>query len=389
MLRAAGVPYWRLSSVYFFYFALLGAWLPFWNLYLADRGFDADTIGLLSAITMGTKVIAPALWSWLAEKLRRHILFIQLGSALTLATVLLVLLEPTSTQMVAVVFIYSFFWNAVLPQFEAVTVEHLGEHTDRYSEIRLWGSVGFIVAVLILGWVFDWLAITYLPWFFVAILVALTVSSFSITEPASWHGQEPSVISIKELFRCRILWAFMAAMFFQQLSHGPYYAFFSLHLETFDYSKFVIGLLWALGVVAEIVLFMVMARLLPMFGLKSLLVVALLLSVLRWVLIAYLAHSWPVMIFAQILHAASFGVCHAAAVDYIRQHFSAAPALGQAVYNGVSFGLGGAIGALLSGWIWHLGGHWVFVLSALASLFAVILVIMFYSEASVAEQSPK
>lgn len=387
MLRAAGVPYWRLSSVYFFYFALLGAWLPFWNLYLADRGFDADTIGLLSAITMGTKIIAPTLWSWIAEKFHAHIVFIRLGSALTLASVLLVLLEPSSTLMILVVFVYSFFWNAVLPQFEAVTVEHLGKHTNHYSKIRLWGSVGFIAAVLALGWVFDGLNIRYLPWFFIAILVCLTLSSLILTSPASMHDKAPSGTSIRALFRCKVLWAFMAAMMFQQLSHGPYYAFFSMHLEVFGYSTLAIGVLWALGVVAEIIIFMLMYKLMPAFGVKRLLEIALALSVVRWVLIAYLPEYWWVMAFAQVLHAASFGVCHAATVEYIRKHFKVAQAMGQSLYSAVSFGLGGAIGALVSGWIWHWGSHWVFVLSAIASLFAVVLVIMFYPEAPDEERS--
>ena len=140
--------------------------------------------------------------------------------------------------------------------------------------------------------------------------------------------------------------------FLLQVAHGSYYTFFSIHLQLHDYGKLAIGLLWSLGVIAEIVLFMVMHRLGARFSVRNIVLAALLLSLLRWLLIAEMASVLPVLIFAQLLHAASYGALHAVSVQYIQGFFGRHHhGQGQALYSGLTFGAGGALGAWGAGFL--------------------------------------
>ena len=139
-------------------------------------------------------------------------------------------------------------------------------------------------------------------------------------------------------------------IFLLQFSHGPYYTFLSVYLEMHGYSRGQTGLLWSLGVVAEVVLFLVMHRLLARFTLRQILLASLALTALRWLLIGAWVDVLPLLIFAQCLHAASFASYHAAAVELVRTLFAGGnEGQGMALYSGISYGAGAASGALVSG----------------------------------------
>jgi len=115
----------------------------------------------------------------------------------------------------------------------------------------------------------------------------------------------------------------------------------------------VAGQLWALGVAAEVVLFLLMPRLILRFGAWLLVSAALVLTTLRWGLLAAVPDSLPMLLFIQILHAASYGVYHAAAISLIHYFFPGRlQGRGQALYSSLAFGLGGASGSLVAGYLW-------------------------------------
>ena len=145
------VPYWRLSGFYFFYFASLGVLIPYWSLYLKSLGYNSLTIGGLIAILPATKLIAPYICGWLADHTRRSMLIIRVTSILAVLSFLLVFVSQQLWWLIFAMLLFSFFWNATLPQFEAMTLNHLGDDTHHYSMVRLWGSLGFIVVVVLIG----------------------------------------------------------------------------------------------------------------------------------------------------------------------------------------------------------------------------------------------
>ena len=257
---APAVPYWRLSAFYFFYFAVLGSLLPYWGLYLQSLGFNAKVIGLLSAIVMATKIIAPNIWGIIADRRGRRIGIIRFGSLVACIAFAAILFKQSVLWFVLVISVYSFFWNAVLAQFEVVTLGHLIERPYNYSRIRLWGSIGFIAAVVGLGYFFEQASLDYLPWIITFILALIWFSSLWITEkPLHQNGEEGSNFW-QQLKRPKVM-SFFIACFLLQVSHGPYYVFYSIYLEDYGMASTTIGWLWALGVIAEVIMFLLMHRL--------------------------------------------------------------------------------------------------------------------------------
>jgi PPP family 3-phenylpropionic acid transporter len=270
--------------------------------------------------------------------------------------------------LVAVVALHSVFWNAILAQYEVITLASLGEQVHRYGQVRLWGSVSFIAAVVGGGQLFDRVSITWLPQLLLALLVLIAAGTLVIREPAVAR-REPAAAGLRELLGARAVQAFLAASFLLQFSHAPYYGFFSLYLEQHGYNRAATGLIWSLGVIAEIGVFAFAHRLLARFGLRAILLASLLLAALRWLMIGFGVDSLALLLVAQCLHAASFGSFHAAGIEFLRRHFGAAQqGQGQAVYAAVSFGAGGALGALVSGLLWDLSARLGFVVAALAAL---------------------
>ncbi|WP_018146248.1 MFS transporter [Thioalkalivibrio sp. AKL6] len=343
----------RLSAVYFFYFASLGAFMPFWGPYLSEEGFSGAQIGELMAIVLATKIIAPNVWGWLADRAGAHMPIARWGALGGAVAFTGVLLYTGYWWLAVVMAAYSFFWNAILPQFEATTMRSLGRDAHRYALVRLWGSVGFIVAVAVLGWAFDRIAVAWLPWIVLAVLIAVVAASQFVREPARNLDEDNNAPPLMTVLRRPEVIALFVACFFMQASHGPYYAFFTLYLEQAGYSRSVAGQLWALGVAAEVVLFLLMPRLILRFGAWLLVSAALVLTTLRWGLLAAVPDSLPMLLFIQILHAASYGVYHAAAISLIHYFFPGRlQGRGQALYSSLAFGLGGASGSLVAGYLW-------------------------------------
>ena len=370
------VPYWRLSGFYFFYFALLGATAPFFGLYFAHLGFSAERIGELIAIPMLMRCLAPNLWGWLGDATGQRLAIVRLGACCTLLSFGLIFFGKSYAWLVLVMALHAFFWHAVLPQFEVITLAHLRDEAARYSQIRLWGSIGFIVAVVGLGMLFQRLSLDAYPAAIMLIMAGIVLGSVWV--PNAQPEQRPDSGEqggfLRQLCRPGVL-AFYVCVGLMQVSHGPYYTFFSIHLEALGYERGTIGLLWALGVIAEVLLFLVMATLLQRFSLRQVLVTSFLLAALRWIVLGSLADHLVPLLLAQLMHAATFGSFHAAAVHFVQRSFGhRQQGQGQALYATLA-GIGGALGALYAGYGWtSLGPDWVFAIASLAALAAAVII---------------
>lgn len=367
--------YYRLSSFYFFYFLLLGALLPYWSLYLDAKGFSAQTIGLLISLLHFSRIFAPTLWGWLADTYYRRITVVRWGAALTWLLFLPIFWQHSVGAFALVMLVFSFFWNAVLPQVEVITLNNLGQNKQDYSRIRLWGSLGFIGAVNGVGYLIDHWGISALPALLLALMICIWLNSLwlpNTNEPA--HDPHPCYSLSKVLARPAVL-AFLLTAFLIQLSHGPYYTFFSLMLQQQGFGNAVISSLWSLGVVAEVVIFMQMHTLQRRYGIRQIMLISLLLTVLRWLLTAFFSQSLLWLSLAQLLHAASFATLHACGIALVHYYFPAhMQGRGQALFSSLGFGLGGSCGALLAGALWEAGqGRVAFCIAALAAALAGLL----------------
>lgn len=372
----APIPYWRLSSFYLCYFALLGATAPFLALYFDHLGFSPARIGELVAIPMLMRCIAPNLWGWLGDRSGQRLLIVRVGALATLATFSLIFLGKSYAWLALVMALHAFFWHAVLPQFEVITLAHLHGQTSRYSQVRLWGSIGFILTVVGLGRLFEWLSLDIYPVAMVAIMAAIVAASFWVPNA---HPPEQAERAGRGGFLRQLAMPGVAAFYtcvaLMQLSHGPYYTFLTLHLEQLGYARGTIGMLWALGVVAEVLVFLVMGRIFARVSIRRVLLASFLLAALRWVLLGSLAELPAVLLFAQVLHAATFGSFHAAAIAFVQSSFGARQqGQGQALYAALA-GTGGALGALYSGYSWKLlGPGFTFGMASVAALLAAVII---------------
>lgn len=346
----------RLAGFYFFYFASLGAFLPYWSLYLNYLEFSPRQIGELSAILLATKIIAPNIWGWIADHTGKRVWIIRLAIFAGMIIFSAVLITNDYWPLLLALAGFSFFWNAALPQFEAATINNLFENKHLYSRIRLWGSVGFVAASLLLAPILQIKGIGLLPWMILIMLFCVWVNTLFVHDVTSKHTNNATESLLEACFKPQVV-ALLLACFLIQASHGPYYAFFSIYLEEHDYQRTTIGQLWAFGVIAEVFVFYWAHNLLPRFGAKFLLAIAMMLTVVRWWLIAVFVDRFEILLIAQLLHAASYGLFHAAAIYLIDQYFSGSiQGRGQALYSSVSFGLGGSLGSLMSGYTWNLIG---------------------------------
>ena len=369
------LPYWRLSGFYFFYFAFVGAISPFWGLYLKSLEFSAFQIGILMSLLQVMRIFAPNIWGWAADHSGKRVAIVQVAATLSLASYIGVFFGTSFLWLFVVMSLMSFFWSASLPLVEATTLSHLGERTEKYGRIRLWGSLGFIFAVVALGYILDFVPIRFLLWAILGMMIGLALFARHIPEARVMPHHTDHMPAWNVITQPVVL-AFFAASFFNAAAHGPYYAFYSIYLVDHGYSKSSVGWLWALGVICEILVFLWMPRLMRHFCLRKILLASFALGVLRFLLIGWGIGWVGVVLFAQILHAATFGSAQAATIEVIHRLFRGRhQAKGQALSNSLSFGAGGTLGGLYAGYTWDmLGPQITFTIAAACAAIAFLLV---------------
>ncbi len=372
--------YWRLSSFYFSFYALLGAFVPYRGRYLAEQGFDSLTIGISMAVISACTVFSPLMWAVLAERYQWGRKLLIIGSVLTLFSIISVYYQTVAVLMIVSAAAYSIAWNAIGPQSEALTLSRVKASGGDYNRIRLWGSIGYIITVLLVGYGVQYMGVrTVVPVSIVAI-VALIVVSYKLPDfsPASRLPKDKT--SLWQAATAPGTALILLACVLVSASHTPFHTFFDLYLRGNGYPASVSGWLITLGVLAEIVLFFFAKRLLALFSFQPLFIAAMLLAGIRWLLLAYGVQWWGVLIVVQLLHAISFALMHSLAMHALHSAFpSAMHGRAQALYGTLAYGIGGVGGNLLAGWIWQdgAGGRHAFLLSALYCFAAFTIVVIY------------
>lgn len=368
----------RSSFSYFWYFGLLGLVVPFLPLYLDGKGFSSLEIGEILAIFMGTKVVGPSLWALIADKTGKQLGIIRLGAFLACAFFVFLFWLNDYWPIVFCLSIFSLFWTAILPQLEVMTLNSIRKSPKIYARIRLWGSIGFICVAVVAGEIigeYGSEAFTYIGFI---ILFGLFISTLLVKQSKIKKSQTTKLSSIKSKFLSINFATFFISGVLLQLSFGPYYSFFALYLRDLQYPIYAIGLLTSLGVLAEITIFIYAGKIFKRFSIKSIFIFTFVITSLRWYLMGHLGDITAVMIFVQLIHAASFGLYHSASVQFIQLHFDASQQnRGQAIYIGGVYGLGGAIGAYLAGILWldGVGAIETFNMATVTALLGAIIIL--------------
>jgi len=346
----------RLSANYFWYFGILGLVVPFLSVFLDARGFTSLEIGEILAVITATKIVAPTLWAQLADKSGKQLTIVKIGALLSLLSFSLIIWTVSYWPLMFSLAMFSLFWTAILPQLEVMTLNSIRKSAKIYARIRLWGSIGFIIVAMLGGELIERYSAEAFSYIGIAILAGLFFSTLMSQQPRIKSLAKADNSSIKDkVLNSNFLLFFFAGLMLQ-MSFGPYYVFFALYLKNLTYSGFLIGIFIAIGVVAEIGIFIFAGLFFKSFSLKTLISSSILLTALRWYIVGHYANSDIALALSQLIHALSFGLYHSASIAFIQQHFNAnQQSRGQAIYIGGVYGIGGAVGAYMAGILWQDG----------------------------------
>jgi PPP family 3-phenylpropionic acid transporter len=344
-------PFAALSASYFAHIGFFNPYLPLW---LKDLGYGLVAISLLTAVQSTTRLVAPYGWGWLSDHTGERVKLLRYGASAAMLVSCGLFFDGGVWWIAAVLFVMFLHTSAMMPMSEAA-MAHLvssGGSFDakRYGRVRLWGSLGFLSTVFAAGAWFEHFGMGHFPAWTVLSLVALVASVWrlpDLKESVHPHEAKPPILPI--LKKPQVRW-FFVSLFFHVLSHMGIYFFFSLYLDALGYSKTVIGLLWAVSVLVEIVWFFTQSRWLPMLSLTAWLVLCGAVMVLRMALTASSAALWPLLLFAQCLHAFTFAAHHAVCIALLSHHFPGKlRGRGQALYAVLGYGLTGVLGGMAGG----------------------------------------
>lgn len=384
---------------YFFYFGALGALLPYLGPYLIGLQLSLIEIGWISGIMTLTKVFSPWIWSWLADR-SAHVS--HLGKLALLSSLLMFSLWVMSERfwpLLVLMALFSFFWHAGLPIYEAIVLQRLQGRTQHYSWLRTGGSLGFIVAVLGVGELNN-NGSQWGIWFTFLMLVGMAWSAWTLN-PEPGENLAPEIANetdhtgcypqrLSQLMRLPVVWVFLCLVFLLQFSHGTFYGFLTLHWQNMGLSDRHIAQLWALGVLAEIVAFALMPWVLRHLTMNWLWLIIALATMWRWGINMQTAGDSGWWWLSQGLHGITFGVFHATAIFLIHRLFTGAVRYqGQGIYASLGHGSGVALGIMLAGVLWQLGGApLAFAASLAVAGMALLLTIVYWRSFPTKTNSP-
>jgi PPP family 3-phenylpropionic acid transporter len=364
---------------FFAYYGYVGIFSPYASLFFEERGLSAAQIGVLMSLLQVMRIFGPNVWGWVADHRSQRVAVLRVTSLAAVISFCGMFFGQTFAYFFAVMVIVNLFTSAQGPLSEALMLSAMRGDLTHYGRLRLWGSVGFIFSVMAAGQLLDWYSVELMPWLALIMLAMVSVVTLRMREeaPIVHRSDSPSVMSV---LRKREVWSFFTSTFLMVAAHASLYVYYSLYLSQIGYSKTVIGLMWSLGVIAEIIFFFYQEPLFKRFGVKNLMFISLAIGVIRFLMIAFGAQSLVLLLIAQVLHAATFGVHHSSSVATLQRWFSGPlQARGQALFISISYGLGGTLGGLLLSACWDtFGAQLVYVIAALMSGCGLVAAVLSY-----------
>lgn len=345
----------QVRALYFSYFAYVGTLSPYLSLYLEASGYSVAAIGLLLAVPQAMRIFAPPLWGALADRSGLGGRLLVAGAALTTLFVLLLPWAVAHGQAMTLVLLAALFLASagITPIAEATALSLAGGDAGRYGSMRLWGSIGFVIAVVVVGPALDLTGALALPWFLAAITGGIVLVGLRLAALAGPPRTAPAS-RLRSRLRERAVAAFFVANFLMLFAHAALYVLFSLYLQRHGYSKSAIGLFWAISVLAEIALFRWQSVLFNRFSAVGLFAFSIGVAALRFALVGVSGGGLWLLLVSQLLHAITFGLHHSASMALLHRWFGPAQqGRAQALFVTIGYGCGGTLGGLAMSAIWE------------------------------------
>ncbi|MES2324031.1 MAG: MFS transporter [Pseudomonadota bacterium] len=340
------------SLFLFNYYAYAGTFVTYVSLFFAARGMTVPQIGVLVSLVQVMRIFGPNLWGWVADHTEQRVKVLRLTGVAALLSFCCFFIADGFAAFFIVMVLLNLFTSAQAPLSEALMLSEMRGDLSHYGRVRLWGSIGFIVAVVAAGYLLEWYGVDAMLWICSVLLVLVIMSALRIREQAHpvGHHDKPRLLNV--LRRPEVATFFLSAALMCG-AHMALYVFYSLYLERAGYSKPVIGGIWALGVVAEVAFFYFQARVFERFGARRIMMFAFGVALLRFVITGAGADWLWVLVAAQLMHAATFAAHHSACVLTMQRWFAGPlQASGQALLISIGYGVGGTLGGLFLSYCW-------------------------------------
>ncbi|BBG59409.1 Probable 3-phenylpropionic acid transporter [Providencia rustigianii] len=344
-----------LAIDYFTYFFAYSIFLPFWSVWLQGEGIDAEMIGVLLGIGLAARFLGAMFITPLVKEPSKLILALRLLATLSLIFSIGFAFGSHWAWLLFVMIGFNLFFAPMVPLGDSLAGAWQKQFTFDYGKIRVWGSIAFIIGSSLMGYLSG-------VWGHKSIMVALIISCAAmllgtLLKPAIMPAGAAktdgvSKVSFKQLIADKNVVKFLVCVSLLQGAHAAYYGFASLYWKEAGYSDLVIGNLWSLGVVAEVIVFMLSHRLFRRWSARNLLLLSAACGIIRWSMMGAFT-SLPVLVMVQILHSGTFTVCHLAAMRFIsaRKENEIIPL--QGAYSALAMGGGLAIITIMVGYIYE------------------------------------
>lgn len=368
---------WPLFFFYFFFCALIGVMMPYISVYYKSIGLTASEIGRLMSTFTLSGILVPHFWGWLTAKVGLPKRILQMGILGCFVAVIPFNWTDQFETLWLLTCLMALFYSALLPMTDSLAVRSIRHLDVPYTRLRVGGSIGYVVAVagggFLIGHFGIWIVIPTMCTF----LALAVVTSLFLKEQAyeaQTHKETTSFISLVKTPESML---FFVLAFLAFMSHAPFNVFFAVHLSNEGYSGEQIGLLMAVGVVIEIVLFLFFGNAIKKFHVVHIVMLCFVCGIIRWFLVGWFAYILWIVIFTQLLHCITFALFHMVSIEQIRRLFPERYAgQGQAMYSAFAIGLGGGLGMVFTGYLWEwAGGAWAFTAASMTSALALIILI--------------
>ncbi|AMN43376.1 3-phenylpropionic acid transporter [Rhodoplanes sp. Z2-YC6860] len=366
----------KLALFYAAYFVFGGIQLPFFPLWLGARGLDAQTIGFVIAVPMVVRIIATPLITHWADHRRALRGTIIAASVLAACAMTAVGLAQSAVAIFVVFVIAAAAYSPILALTDAYALSGLALRGRTYGPVRLWGSAAFIGGNIVAGLMLERFAPGTLIWLIVAALTVSALASMAL-DPIHGKGQAApaeaasTALSPKLLLRNPAFLAVALASAMIQSSHALYYGFSTVQWRAAGFDGTLIGALWSVGVVAEIVLFAWSGRLPATLRPTTLLAIGGAGAILRW---GAMAFSPPVAVLAplQLLHACSFAATHLGLMGFMARSVPRELAARAQGYVATLASLVNASATLASGFVYAWAGGHAYLMTAAMALIGTL-----------------
>jgi MFS transporter, PPP family, 3-phenylpropionic acid transporter len=368
-----GVAASRVSALFASYFCFVGVLSPFLSLYFESNGFSVTDIAFLMALPSAVRMLGPLAWGSLADRTGKPVLLLRIGAIGMAVSVLLFLVTSQIGWFALIVFVLFWFSSVMGPVSESLAMKASVGMAGKYGRMRVWGSVGFMAGVMCIGPLLDFTGVKTLPLFMFAAACVLAVVCWKMPElsadqvvlpinssPQMVQGLAPAPAvtetaqSVTRLLQRPDIALFFLSALLMVFAHGAIYTFYSLQLQRVGFSKTAISAFWALGVLAEIALFLFQQPLFRRFRLQGLVVFSLWVAALRFGLIGIADTHVGLLVLAQLLHAITFAVHHSASIGLLQTWFAPSQHVrAQAWYIVVAYGMGGTLGVVALARVWE------------------------------------